>query len=95
LSDATVLQVSFDGGLTTRLVLIANYVSNLLHDVAHYLVERSFDLVIFWRKSSRTRLIHSSLITAIGRGIDVSQVSCELATSCGGTGGGHELASGM
>ncbi len=95
MSDASVLNVSFDGGITYRIVLISNFVSNLMHDVAHFLVERSFDLVIFWRKSSRTRLVHSSLITTVGRDIDVSQLSCTLANACQGTGGGHELASGM
>lgn len=52
-------------------------------------------MVVFWRKSSKTGMFHSTLVTTEGRGIDVSVVSSELASAVGGTGGGHELCAGM
>jgi hypothetical protein len=52
-------------------------------------------MVVFWRKSSRTGLFHSTLVTCEGRQIDVSRISSQLASLVGGTGGGHELCAGM
>lgn len=75
--------------------MCANFVSTLLHDVAHELARKSYDLVIFWRKSARTQLYHSTLVTTEGRKLDVSRLSSELAATVGGTGGGHEFAAGM
>lgn len=94
-SDGKVMQVSFNQGRTFLLVLCANYTGKMLHDVAHELAHRSYDMVVFWRLSSRTRLYHSTLVTLRQRGIDVSAIASEVAAMVGGTGGGHALAAGM
>jgi hypothetical protein len=74
-ADSKVMMISFLPGAPAKVVLIANYNSSLMHDVAQELVSKSYDLVVFWRKSSKTKLYHSTLVTSEGRGIDVSILS--------------------
>jgi alanyl-tRNA synthetase len=94
-TDSKVMMIHFLQGAPPKLVLVANYNSSLMHDVAQELVQKSYDLVVFWRKSSKTKLYHSTLVTSEGRGIDVSVLSQVIAAQVGGTGGGHAFCSGM
>lgn len=94
-SDGQIMRVSFDKGATARTVLVSNYSNSLMHDVGHLLVTEYYDMVIFWRRSHKTHLVHSTLITSAKRGLDMSEISSHLASLVDGSGGGHELAAGM
>jgi len=93
--DSKVVVASLEPGRPQCIILVSNYGSSLMHDVAYELVQKSYDLVIFWRRSSKTRMYHSTLVSSEGRGIDVSSLSSAIAAVAGGTGGGHEHCAGM